>query len=421
MAGTGAPVVPPGATGRGYRSGRSSARQPMAASAESRGTDELAAQLWAHREEVEAAILARIHAIEDVNEPRDAEYLDGLRAAVATAVALAVKVQGGEEFRPDRVPHELMAQARLAARRGVSLGTVIRRYIAGHTLLCEFLLRHGVEGEARRALRAQLVLLDQVISTVTDIYGQETEQRSRTVERRHAEKVKKVIEGNPVEALDLGYEFEGWRLGIVAHGSGAPRALREHARVHDRRLLLVKPGGKEVWAWFGSSRHAPACEVATQLSEHLEPDMLLAIGEPGRGISGWRLTHRQAKAALPVGLRGESQVVTYSTVALLASVITDELLVSSLSEIYLAPLADERDGGAALRETLSAYFAAGRNIASAAAALGVSRQTVARRIALVEEKIARSLISCGTEMETALFLDGLICKQAPRSHPAGVR
>lgn len=52
--------------------------------------------------------------------------------------------------------------------------------------------------------------------------------------------------------------------------------------------------------------------------------------------------------------------------------------MASLGQLYLEPLARERDGGQMARETLRAYFGAERNGASAAPVLGVSRQTVMR-------------------------------------------
>jgi DNA-binding PucR family transcriptional regulator len=85
----------------------------------------------------------------------------------------------------------------------------------------------------------------------------------------------------------------------------------------------------------------------------------------------------------------------------------DDLLTTSLRRLYLAPLSDERDGGAVLRETLRAYFAADRNGASAAAALRVTRQTVNNRLRVIEERLERPLSACATELEAALRLDDL--------------
>lgn len=99
--------------------------------------------------------------------------------------------------------------------------------------------------------------------------------------------------------------------------------------------------------------------------------------------------------------------VRYADVGLLASVAQDPLLSSSLRDMYLAPLSEARDGGVRLRGTLRSYFEAGRNITSAASALGVSRQTVASRLRAVEEMLGRTLESCGPELEVALRLESV--------------
>ncbi len=60
-----------------------------------------------------------------------------------------------------------------------------------------------------------------------------------------------------------------------------------------------------------------------------------------------------------------------------------------------------------LRETLRAYFAAGFNAATAAAALEVDRHTVQRRLRKVEEALGRLLHTCHAELEVALSLEEL--------------
>lgn len=100
-------------------------------------------------------------------------------------------------------------------------------------------------------------------------------------------------------------------------------------------------------------------------------------------------------------MRGSKNVVRYADEALLASMMQDDLLVTSLFQLYLAPLADERDGGKALRQTLRAYFAAKGNVSSAATALQVSRKTITNRLALAEERLDRQLTSCSAELEGA--------------------
>jgi DNA-binding PucR family transcriptional regulator len=139
--------------------------------------------------------------------------------------------------------------------------------------------------------------------------------------------------------------------------------------------------------------------------------VILALGEPARGIEGWRLTHRQAQAALVVALRRggrERMTLTrYADVALLASALKDEALARALIDIYLSPLEDSRNSGPMLRETLRAYLAAERSVSSTAAALGVVRKTVESRLRTAEEKIGRTLHPCPAELEVALLLDEL--------------
>jgi DNA-binding PucR family transcriptional regulator len=57
------------------------------------------------------------------------------------------------------------------------------------------------------------------------------------------------------------------------------------------------------------------------------------------------------------------------------------------------------------RETLRAYFAAGRNISSAAAALSVHRDTVSNRLRAIEAKIGRPPDACAADLELALRLE----------------
>ena len=84
--------------------------------------------------------------------------------------------------------------------------------------------------------------------------------------------------------------------------------------------------------------------------------------------------------------------------------LQDDLLATSLHQLYLEPLEGERDGGKVARETLRAYFAAERNVSSAAAALGVNRNTVTSRLRAIEATVGRSLAFCGSELEAALRL-----------------
>lgn len=372
---------------------------------------QLAGRLRARRAEIEQSVLARAHSVSDPAEDGGPEYAEGLRAAVATAIDYGLEaIELGKGNSPP-VPAELLAQARLAARSGVSLDTVLRRYVAGYTRLGDFLVAEAREGAefdpaTLQALLGSLsALLDRLVAAVSDEYCRAAPGSTGSIEERRASHVRRLLAGEFLDASELAYDFEGHHVGVVASGREAAAAVRSLAGESDCRLLLVSPGEGVQWGWLGSSAGVDPESLMKLAAESVPAEASLAFGELGEELGGWRLTHRQAKAALSIAQRGPASVVRYADVALLASVLQDDLLVKSLRQLYLDPLAGERDGGEVLRRTLRAYLDADRNVSSTAAALRVSRSTAAGRLRAVEARLGRSLTACGFELETALRLE----------------
>ncbi len=371
---------------------------------------ELAGRLRSKRSEIEEAVLARVFAVTDPAASTDPSYLDGLRGAVTSALDCAIAAIDGTEPQPVPIPAELLTQARQAARSDVGLEVVLRRYFAGYTLLSDFLIKEVEAGdllgaeEFHRLSRAQAELFDRMIDAVSTEHRRESEARSRSRHQRRVECVEQLLDGELADTSELDYDLHAWHLGLVAQGTGMGEAIRDLAERLDRRPLVLPRGEGIVWAWYGGRREIDPAELQHIVPSSWSAQASLAIGEPGRGVSGWRLTHRQAAAALPIALRTTEPIVRYRDVSLLASMLQDEVLRTSLRGLYLAPLARERDGGRTLRQTLRAYFAAARNISSAAAALKVTRHTVANRLRSVETHLDRPLDICTVELEAALRL-----------------
>lgn len=370
-------------------------------------------RLRARVQEIEHAALTRVYGISEPAETADPEYTDGLRAAVASALDYGLNIlERGEEYAPP-IPTALLVQARLAARNAVSLDTVLRRYFAGFSLLGDFVIEEAersglLGGEAlKRLLGAQAALFDRVIAAVSEEYAREAESRLQSVEQRRAYLVKRLLAGELIDTSELSYDFGAHHLAAVASGPGVDEALRELATGLDRRLLLVGRGEGAVWVWLGSRRPLDLEELERFISRDWPARASLALGEPAEGIAGWRLSHRQARAAMPIALRSPQSSVRYAEVALLASVLGDDLLATSLRQLYLEPLARERDGGEVLRETLRAYFAAHHNVSSAAAALRINRHTVTNRLRTIEELLGRPLDTCSAEIDAVLRLEDL--------------
>lgn len=373
----------------------------------------LLVRLQARRAEIEQAALTRVHAISTSSEVTDPAYADGLRAAVSTALDYGFAAIEQGERRAPSFPPLLLAQARLAARNGVDLHTVLRRYFAGYSLLGDFLIEEADRSDAmdgselKRLLRTQAVLFDRLIAAVSDEHSREADSRWRTIEQRRVERVERLLGGELLDTSDLAYEFDLLHIGLVATGAAAAETIRELGAALDCRLLLVRPDPDKVWGWLGRHRSLDTADVEQYASEQAPFDFTLAIGEPSRGIAGWRLSHYQAAAALAIPERREQSVVRYADVALLASAIRDDLLVRSLHQLYLAPLEASRGLSEMARETLRAYFDADRNISSAAALLAINRNTVAKRLLEIEKRIGRPVASCAAELEILLQLEDL--------------
>jgi hypothetical protein len=360
---------------------------------------------------IQAAIATRVYAISDPHDVTDPAYLEGLNAALAAAVdhRLAA-LEVGERYVP-AVPPVLLAQARLDARDGVSLDTVLRRYFAGNTLFGDFLVKEAERAEVpnsalRRLLGAQATLGDRLLAAVSAEHAREAKSRPSSAAERRRQCVKSLLAGELVDHSELGYDLDAHHLALVAKGEGSPEVMGVLAGKLDRRLLAVCREEEPVWAcWLGGRRPLEVEQALRALGEMSLDRVLVTVGEPGEGLSGWRFSHRQAKAALPIAERRGQAILRYADVALLASILRDDLVATSLRQLYLEPLERARDGGKVGQETLRAYFAAERNISSTAAALGVDRRTVTNRIRAIEDLFGRPLKDFATELETALRLD----------------
>lgn len=372
----------------------------------------LRSRLVLRRRDIGEAALARVKSVGTPVEAADPAYVVGLGETLAAAIDFALEtIEPHAETAPP-LPVVLLAQARLAARHGVGLETVLRRYAAGYALLRDVLLdeaqRCRVDSETlRRLLRRQSKVFDAILASVAEEYAREGESRPAGSEHQRLELIKRLLDAEPLDASPLNYPFEVHHLALVASGDAALQAFAQLGEHFDRRLLLVEPDAQIAWGWLGGRRPF-TCEELDHIATVPWPGgIAVACGEAGEGYAGWRLSHRQARAALAVARRASQSMVHYSEVALAAAVLQDDLLATSLRRAYLAPIESDSTRGASTKATLRAYFAAARNVSSAAATLGVNRRTVAGRLAAVERRLGRPLCDVGTELEVALRLDDL--------------
>jgi hypothetical protein len=342
-----------------------------------------------------------------VQDPECCEKIDAAFAAVTEYNFECI--ERGEDA-SDPIPSAAIAQARRAAQNGITLDDFLVGVIAAQTLLNEFILQesHGLGGECLSEVQAlQGSILLRFVSELADEYKREELRLRQSTTRRQNALVDRLLVGAPVARHEVGYPLEIWHVGLVASGARASAEARTLAERLGTALLAAPRDTETVWAWLGSRRMIPSQVVQETLGKGRGISVRFAVGEPGKGVEGWRATHFEAKAALAVALRRSPGVTCFSRVALEALALQAPDLARSLRNTYLAPLTGNRRRGRTLRQTLRAYFAAGRNASSAAISLRVSRRTVENRLRIIEQALGRSLIVCGAELELALRLEDL--------------
>jgi hypothetical protein len=389
---------------------RASGRMRNSEVALARARVDLIKRLRAREMEIEDAIFARVGSMFMPARGEDVDYEAGLRSAVAALVHYILTEMEDPAEQPRSIPSPAIAQVHRAARRNVSVDTVLLRYLGGHRVLGAFVMDEAHRGglsandPVSRHLRTiQEALLESLMTGIADEYRRERERIERSREECHAVLVQKLLAGERPDASELGYDLDdAWHLGMIVNGLQAKSVMRGLADQLNRQLLCVPTAEGSLWAWLGGVREFEAARVERALATARTEGVSLVVGEPRKGVSGWRLTHQEAQAVLRVALRRPTSLVCFADHALLALVLQNEPLMKSLMGIYLPAL-----GSLVVRETLRAYFSVGCNAATAAAKLKVDRHTVERRLRTIETKLGRQLRSCHAELEVVLRLEEL--------------
>lgn len=375
----------------------------------------LGMRLRARRSELEPLLLSRLRETADLTTIRDAEYLHGLQMASAAALEYMIECLASISGTAPPVPLVLSTQARLAARCRIPLEDVLRRYFAGYHLLADVISAEAQKEETfvpghelQRLLQIASVRFDRLIAQLSDDYRIEAERQPTTSQDRLVDRIARMLAGEPLAATDLAYDFDGWHIGCVAAGPNAGTTILQLAKAVDCSTLLVPNSEGLLWAWLGGRKRLDCDWVRSTAVSVWPREARLAIGEAARKKDGWRLSHRQAVRAFPLASQTGAGIVRYADVALLSSAVQDDLLSTSLREMYLARLEETRDGGAVAAETLRAYFECDQVISATAEVLRVHRRTVTNRLRAIEVALGKPITLCRAELATALQLAQMV-------------
>jgi hypothetical protein len=335
-----------------------------------------------------------------------AQVVEFARASIGTQL-----LAFGRGDLPERCPEPDGAAARVAAAAG-ELEVLSAGYRAAQMTLWEawFSL---VEDSPELAAKERRELLsrgsnfffryaDLLNGYVAAVYREQALKLRGNSEQRRFLAVKALLEGGSPTGLDL--DLEQHHLGLLAWGEAGAQAARELAKALRRPLLIVAPIRDSWWAWISGAQPFGRSEQTTIERYLPPPGASLSLGLQEFGYEGFRTTHRQAQRARLLASPTARSLTRYADVAVEALASENQQEARSFIARELGPIGDDSTASQRIRETLSAYFAAEHNAASAAATLGVHQQTVANRLRVAEERLGHPVGTRRVELEVALRL-----------------
>jgi PucR-like helix-turn-helix protein/diguanylate cyclase with GGDEF domain len=326
-------------------------------------------------------------------------------------------------------PAASLEYARRRAQRGTPLTALLRAYRLGHTCFSDWLLVELARqtDDAGMITAATLSMsktvagyVDQTSEEIVAAYTHERERWLRNRSAGRAGRVRDLLSGERVNVsateATLGYRLRQFHVGLVCWAGDATAAVDNISRLeHAIGHVAAKVGGageavflprdeSSAWAWLplGIRDRFDAAAAGTA---DADDDIRFAFGDAVKGVTGFRLTHRQALAAQAVALAAGSsapQVVTFSEVAPVAMMLGSPDLLRAWVLATLGGLATDDESHARLRDTLLAFLQSGGSYKATAEQLVLHKNTVQYRIRKAEESLGRPAAGNRHDVELAL-------------------
>jgi len=158
------------------------------------------------------------------------------------------------------------------------------------------------------------------------------------------------------------------------------------------------------WAWLPLGIR-DTFDAAAASTSGADGDIHFAFGDAVKGVTGFRLTHRQAIAAQAVALAAGSpppRVVTFSEVAPVAMMLGSADLLRAWVLATLEDLATDDEHHARMRDTLLTFLQSGGSYKATAEQMVLHKNTVQYRIRKAEESLGQALGENRQDVELAL-------------------
>jgi hypothetical protein len=375
-----------------------------------------AAEIQADPDAWVAGVLERVRA--DVPGLIRDDRAGGLAAASSRSllVEFAAALVGDPEV-PARAPEPALQFARYLARTDVPLSLLLRSFRIGQELLFSRAAELVDDGDLAGLRDVGLLTfryVDVVAGEAAEIFDREREAVLRGSALRRERLVARLLAGEepPTSEVErvLGWRMHGAHRAAVAWaGEGESEAA---LRGVVRRVLawagpgaaLTMPGPSgELYAWVHPSSADLAAVPAELVDALAAAGVRVAFGDAATDLAGFVASRRQAETVRRLARYLPSRtVLVHADVALLNLLLADPAAAAGFVASELGALAAEEHRE--LRSTALVYLEHGQDTTATAAALGVHRNTVMRRLARAHGLLGRDLARRPTETLVGLLL-----------------
>jgi DNA-binding PucR family transcriptional regulator len=379
---------------------------------------------------VEAQLTGILGTVPELSKGRDPEgelrvaltsHLPGIRRAFRDSSSAAT------------LPHEAEAWSRQLVHDGGSLTAALRSFERGHADAWRVIAstlkesRWGLSPEARADIMeyASARLFDYANTITAQAISAYLDEQAG-LERRDESSRLRAVTGLLQGELDprmaersISYRLDASHIGYTLwDASGADRVRLETvaaelgARIDHWQHLTVRGDSGTLNGWL--SCRAGHLQPALHGLEP-PPGIQAAFGSTHWGLSGFRLTHREALEAKRVSRAiGGQSFTMYDDVGVLALASRDTELACAFVEAHLGSLSADDEKSRSLRETLRVFLQERGSPAATAARMRLHRNTVVKRIEKIEESLDTPIDRGSLNLRVALELARILSHRPPQ-------
>ena len=328
-----------------------------------------------------------------------------------------------------QAPAASLEYARRRAQRGTPLTALLRAYRLGHTRFSDWLLKQLAQqtNDAQMITAATLNMskvvagyVDQTSEEIVAAYTRERENWLRNRSTARAARIRDLLSGERINASAteavLGYRLRQYHVGVVCWANDTAAAADNITRLEHAISQVAGKAGctgdpvflprdvSSAWAWLPLGIR-DTFDTAAASTAGADSDIHFAFGDPAKGTTGFRLTHRQATAAQAVALAAGTnppRAVTFGQVAPVAMMLGSPGLLRPWVLATLGGLAADDEHHARLRETLLVFLHTGGSYKTTAEHLTLHKNTVQYRIRKAGESLGRPVSDNRHDIELAL-------------------